>query len=356
MKILITGICGFVGSALADALLDAVEDLTVVGIDNLIRPGSEINRRRLVEKRVRLVHGDLRMASDLAMLPAVDWVVDAAANPSVLAGLDGVSSSRQLFEHNLVGMLNLLEYCKLTKAGLLLLSSSRVYSLAALAAVPLKDESDAFRLELTPNPPPGLSECGIGPAFSTEPPVSLYGSTKLASEIVALEYGSAFGFPVWITRCGVLAGAGQFGTASQGVFAYWINAHLRRQPLRFLGFGGTGHQVRDAFHPRDLADLMLRQTKTNRTGGPRIYTAGGGPSNALSLAQLTRWCDDRFGPHAPERDASSRLFDIPWMVMDNREAWNDFGWAPASSMESICTEIAVHAERNPEWLELSAAK
>ncbi len=55
----------------------------------------------------------------------------------------------------------------------------------------------------------------------------MYGSTKLASEIVALEYGEAFGFPVWINRCGVLAGAGQFGTPDQGIFSYWINAHLR---------------------------------------------------------------------------------------------------------------------------------
>jgi CDP-paratose 2-epimerase len=174
-------------------------------------------------------------------------------NPSVLAGVDGVSSSRQLFEHNLAGMLNVLEYSKTHRAGLLLLSSSRVYSIPALTAIPLRDEGQAFRLDVTRPLPRGLSECGIGPDFSTERPLSLYGSTKRASEIVALEYGAAFDFPVWIARCGVLAGAGQFGTPDQGIFAYWINAHLRRRSLRFLGFGGNGHQVRDVFHPRDLA-------------------------------------------------------------------------------------------------------
>ena len=49
--------------------------------------------------------------------------------------------------------------------------------------------------------------------------MSLYGATKLASEQLALEYGSTYGFPVWINRCGVLAGAGQFGRADQGIFA-----------------------------------------------------------------------------------------------------------------------------------------
>jgi CDP-paratose 2-epimerase len=356
MKILITGICGFVGNALADALLDGASDLNLIGIDNLIRPGSEINRTNLKKKGVQLIHGDLRMSSDLASLPPVDWVIDAAANPSVLAGIDGASSSRQLFEHNLVGMLNLLEYLKQHKAGLLLLSSSRVYSIPALAAIPLVDQGEAFRLDTTRPLPAGLSECGIGTAFSTEPPISLYGSTKLASEILALEYSAAFGFPVWITRCGVLAGAGQFGTADQGIFAYWINAHLRRRPLRFLNFGGSGHQVRDAFHPRDLAELLRRQMQTSRSGGRRIYTAGGGPANAMSLAQLNRWCDARFGAHAPQRDPSPRPFDIPWMVMDGRVAREDFGWSPTLGLESICDGIAEHAEKNPHWLELSGAR
>ena len=57
-------------------------------------------------------------------------MIDAAANPSVLAGLQGPFSSRQLFEHNLASVVNVLEYCKAHKAGLVLLSSSRVYSIA----------------------------------------------------------------------------------------------------------------------------------------------------------------------------------------------------------------------------------
>jgi CDP-paratose 2-epimerase len=356
MKILITGICGFVGNALATALLDSTEGLTLIGFDSFARPGSELNRRALREKGVRLMHGDLRMASDLAALPAADWVIEAAANPSVLAGVDGVSSSRQLFEHNLAGMLNVLEYSKAHRSGLMLLSTSRVYSIPALTAIPLRDQAEAFTLDLTRPLPRGLTEAGIGPDFSTEPPLSLYGSTKLASEIVALEYGAAFDFPVWITRCGVLAGAGQFGTPDQGIFAYWINAHLRHRKLRFIGFGGSGHQVRDAFHPRDLADLLLRQMNTGRRQGRRIYTAGGGPANAMSLAQLNAWCDCRFGAHAAHGDPSPRPFDIPWMAMDNCEAQRDFGWTPSLPLKAICEEIAGHAEKNPQWLEISAAR
>jgi len=130
VKLLITGICGFVGSTLAQSWLEAVQGITVYGMDNLVRPGSELNRSRLQKLGIRLFHGDIRHASDFDSLPAVDWVVDAAANPSVLAGVDGLTSSRQLIEHNLLGTVNILEYCKRHKAGFILLSTSRVYSIA----------------------------------------------------------------------------------------------------------------------------------------------------------------------------------------------------------------------------------
>ncbi len=153
----------------------------------------------------------------------------------------------------------------------------------------------------------------------------------------------------------MLAGAGQFGTADQGIFAFWINAHLRRRPLRYIGFAGTGHQARDAFHPSDLAALLAAQINTSRSGGQRVYTAGGGPSNTMSLAQLTSWCDERFARHAPAIDPQPRPYDIPWVAMDNRDTARDFRWSIETPLPAILEEIAAHAENHPEWLELSGA-
>ena len=355
MRVLITGVCGFVGSTLAEYLVEQVEGLHVAGVDNLLRPGTETNRVRLERLGVEFTHGDLRSASDIAGLPGCDWVIDAAANPSVLGGLTGVEGSRRLFEHNLAAFGNVLEYCRAHKSGLLLLSSSRVYSIDALNAIPLRVEEQAFRLDTTAALAGGLAANGIGVDFATSAPVSLYGATKLASEIMALEYADAFDFPVWITRCGVLAGAGQFGTASQGIFAFWINAHLRRRPLRYIGFDGTGHQTRDAFHPRDLAALLTAQMRKTRTKGQRIYTAGGGPANAMSLAQLNSWCDDRFGRHSPDKDFEPRPYDVPWVVMDNSGAGADFGWRIETPLHTIIEGIAQHARNHPDWLEVSHA-
>jgi len=353
MRILITGVCGFVGSALAESLLQRMEGLVLCGIDNLQRPGSEYNRTRLRKMGVTFIHGDIRSASDFENLPAADWVIDAAANPSVLAGVQGNGSSRQLFEHNLASLVNVLEYCKAHRAGVLLISSSRVYSIPALASLPLKTAGNAFELDCSQPLPCGLSARGIGRDFSTAPPVSLYGSTKLASEAIALEYGEAFGFPVWIDRCGVLAGPGQFGTPDQGIFSYWINAHLRRRPLRYIGFDGAGKQVRDAFHPHDLAGLLERQMRTARTDGQRVYVAGGGTQNAMSLAQLNAWCDARFTPHAPAPDPRPRPYDIPWVAMDSSDVEADFAWRIEHPLPELLEGIACHAERHPDWLERS---
>jgi len=227
-------------------------------------------------------------------------VIDAAANPSVLAGVDGKTSSRQLIEHNLLGTINLLELCKARQAAFVLLSTSRVYSIPPLANLAVKIENDAF----VPDPsaealPPGLTSAGVDETFSTQAPVSLYGSTKLASEMLALEYGETFGFQVFINRCGVMAGAGQFGRPDQGIFAYWINSHLRRRPLGYIGFDGQGHQVRDCLHPRDLASLVLDQILSSRkfSAADRIINLSGGAESAMSLRQLTAWCDERFGCH-----------------------------------------------------------
>ncbi|MBV9769914.1 MAG: NAD-dependent epimerase/dehydratase family protein, partial [Bryobacterales bacterium] len=351
MKLLITGICGFVGSSLAEGLLERREGLSIWGIDNLMRPGSELNRARLRHLGVLLVHGDIRMASDFEPLPAVDWVIDAAANPSVLAGTQTGFSSRQLIEHNLSSVVNVLEYSKAHKAGLLLMSTSRVYSIQALTSLPLYAQGDAFCLDETAKLPTGVTGRGIGVDFSTRAPISLYGSTKLAAEALAVEYADAFSFPVWINRCGVLAGAGQFGTPDQGVFSYWIHAHARRRPLRFIGFDGTGKQTRDVFHPRDLTVLADSQMNCQRSGGQRIYCAGGGPSNTISLAQLTAWCDRRFGKHSPTADTRPRPYDLPWVVMDSSDANRDFGWSVEFPMAQLFEEIAQHAESHPDWLE-----
>jgi CDP-paratose 2-epimerase len=354
MKILITGICGFVGSSIACWLREHYPEYEIKGIDNLIRRGSQLNLDKLRNMGVQVEVGDIRHQPDIDRLGSVDWVIDAAALPSVLGGIAGHDTSHQVVDHNLIGTLRILEYCRANHAGLILLSTSRVYSIAACAALPLSESPSRFELNLSGRQSAEVSDAGLAENFSTTAPISIYGGTKLASEIMALEYSSAFNFPLWINRCGVIGGAGQFGRADQGIIAYWINSHLRRQPLRFIGFGGTGKQVRDCLHPHDLARLVVMQiNREPNEAVPRIINVSGGAASAFSLLELHQWCDDRFGAHSVQSATALRPYDIPWIVLDFSSALRHWSWQPQIDRETIFAEVAQHARAHPEWLELT---
>ena len=348
MKILITGICGFAGTSIAKMLLQSHANLQIIGLDNFSRKGSELNISELTNLGIDLIRGDIRSQSDIDALPKADWVIDCAANPSVLAGIDGQSSSRELMEHNLLGTINLLEYCKKHKAGLILLSTSRVYSASELAFLPMELSIDRF--ELKPSEIIGISQNGITENFPTTAPVSLYGASKLASEALILEYGECFDFPVWINRCGVLAGAGQFGKADQGIFSYWVHSFREKKPLKFIGFNGTGHQVRDAMHPKDLVPVLTRQMMEPDMDVAKIINLGGGIDNSMSLKELSIWCEERFGSNKIISSDEVRRMDAPWIVMDSKVAQNAWNWSVKIKIEQILDEIASHAEQNPDWL------
>jgi CDP-paratose 2-epimerase len=165
MTIFISGICGFVGSSLARWFKAAGD------------PPRQRNQRA-ASPFYGHWHGDVRQPADLENLPRADWVIDAAANPSLLAGVDGRSSAARRWNTICSATLNLLEYAKANRVGFILLSSSRVYSIPALALLPFKVVENAFELDAGAALSAGISLEGIGETFSVAPPVSLYGSTN----------------------------------------------------------------------------------------------------------------------------------------------------------------------------------
>lgn len=352
MRIIVAGACGFAGSTIALNLRAAVADLDVIGIDNFIRPGSELNRRRLNDAGIRILHADVRVREDLDDLPKVDWLLDASANPSVLAGSAGHgTSSRLLMQHNLTGTVNLLELARSHGAGFILLSTSRVYSIPPLAGLALEVANGAFLPAAAQPWPHGLSRAGVAEGFSTAAPISLYGASKLCAETLALEYGATFQFPVWINRLGVLAGAGQFGRADQGIFSFWIHSCAAGRSLRFIGFGGQGHQVRDCLHPIDLVPVLRMQMQSAPAAGAGITNFAGGVAASLSLRQLHAWCEERFGQISVTPSLEPRPFDVPWLVLDAACAHQRFDWTPITSLEAVLSEIADHASAHPQWLD-----
>jgi CDP-paratose 2-epimerase len=348
MRVLITGICGFAGSHLARGLLQAREGLRISGVDNLSRPGSETNLEPLRSLGCEITVADLRDPSVMAGFPGADWLIDAAAEPSVLAGVSGGSSVVDLLQNNLFSTVPMLEFCRRHSAVFTLLSTSRVYGIKPLSGIPLTVNNGAF----TPEPDSGFSG-GVQETFPSTPPVSLYGASKRCAETLALEFGEAFEFPVWLNRCGVLAGAGQFGKADQGIFSFWIHRWAAKLPLKYIGFGGRGFQVRDCLHPLDLVPLLLQQYEAGASPEkPRVLNVSGGAASATSLSQLSAWCAQRLGAHTVAADPLERPYDLPWVVLDSGLAKAVWQWHPKRNAESIFEEIAAHALENPRWLDL----
>ena len=359
MRMLITGICGFVGSRIALWLNDrGPAGVQLIGVDNLSRPGSTSNLQPLKMRGIDVQVGDQRDGDFLERLGRFDWVIDAAAYSSVLAGTAGHrSSSAELVSNNLQGTCQILELCKRHQAGLILLSTSRVYSIERLSRLPLVPIGS--RWEIDPGDPSravgaseGWSLEGIDGSFSTGAPISLYGATKLASEVMAIEYGVAYQFPVWIDRCGVMAGSGQFGRIDQGIVAYWLHRWREAKPLKYLGYGAMGWQVRDMLHPEDLAALILKQIDSGiAPPWESIWHVSGGRESSFSLAELSGWCGERWGQRVVvEREAEARSQDVPWLILDAHQTRARWDWAPRWSRQAILEEIAEHADSHPDWL------
>lgn len=340
-SILVSGGAGFVGSRLATLLARGRPAGAVVALDNLRRRGSELNLRHLADAGVEFVHGDIRCLEDLddQRLEA-ETLIDCSAEPSVLAGYE---APRQVVQNNLVGTANLLEHTRRVGARFVFLSTSRVFPIAPLAALPL-DETDT-RFELAANQRsdqtlPGISSHGVSEAFPLSGHRSLYGATKLSGELLIAEYAEAFGVSAVVNRCGVVAGPGQMARSDQGVFALWAAAHLLQRDLAYIGFGGHGRQVRDLLHVDDLADLVAIQLDRFDEVAGETFNVGGGPARALSLLETTALCETLTGHRlAMGADPATRPGDIPWFITDARRVQARLGWEPTRSAERTLEDI-----------------
>jgi len=344
-QILILGGAGFVGGSLAIGLKSAYPDWEITCFDNLRRRGSELNLPRLRDHRIRFVHGDIRSATDLEVevVGVPETVVDCSAEPSVLAG---VASPQYVVQANLVGTANVLEFCRRLGARLLFLSTSRVYSVPALRGLRLIEQPTRFCLSAE-QPELHVTEAGISEEFSTRGFRSLYGTTKLASEMLIDEYRESFGLKAIINRCGVLTGPWQMGKVDQGVFVLWMAAHYFHKRLEYIGFGGMGKQVRDLLHIDDLLRLVKHELENFDCLGGEVFNVGGGSDCSLSLLETTELCREISGRTTQITSTSQeRPADIAIFITDNAKVTSRTGWAPQKDPRSTLEEIHRWIEKN----------
>lgn len=337
-RILVTGGAGFVGSSLALAFKRNRSSATVVALDNLKRRGSELALERLRAGGVEFVHGDVRVSDDLAAIGPIDLLIEASAEPSVHAGYDGNPS--YLIHSNLVGAVNCLEHARRYGSLFVFLSSSRVYPIAPLRALPLERGETRYILRADADLP-GVTASGISERFSLLGNRSLYGATKLAAELLIEEYKAMYGVRALVNRCGVISGPWQMGKVEQGFIVLWMARHLFGGSLAYMGFGGEGLQVRDVLHVDDLYDLLAKQqVNLDRYSAQSFYNVGGGMENSVSLRELTQLCQDISGKRiAIDRIAETRDADIPFYVSDCTEVRKAADWKPQRALSVVLEDV-----------------
>jgi CDP-paratose 2-epimerase len=336
-SILITGGCGFVGSNLALYFKANYPHARIIVLDNLRRRGSELSLVRLRNAGIEFIHGDIRSKEDFDEVGAVDVVIEAAAEPSVLAGIDNAPD--YLINTNLSGTINCLNYAVKHKAKFIFLSTSRVYPFHVLDAAAYKEEAARF-VYSDEQVMPGVSSKGISTAFPLQGARSLYGATKLASELLIQEYIEFFDLKAVINRCGVIAGPWQMGKIDQGVIVLWMARHYWKRELTYNGYGGLGKQVRDILHVHDLYRLVEWQINNLESINGKTLNVGGGHACSLSLLELTSLCEKYTGnkinitPVPENRKADVRIY-----CTDNEDVTALTGWQPQYSTEQILEEI-----------------
>jgi len=335
MRVLITGGAGFIGSSVALGLATRHPDWEVIALDNLRRRGSELNLPRLREAGVPFSHGDVRILLDLLEVGELDTVIECSAEPSVLAGRDG--NPAYVLDTNLTGACNCLELARQRQANLIFLSTSRVYPLAPLQALSLEETPTRFELSALQSVP-GASSDGIAENFSLDGARTLYGSTKLAAELLIEEYRQAYGLPAVINRCGVIAGPWQMGKVDQGVFTHWMLAHYFGRELHYIGYGGK--QVRDLLHVEDLVSLLHEQLLDSEHWDGAKVNVGGGRESSLSLVEATALCEEITGNRIEiTTDPQPRPGDVPVFVSDCKKLHGLTEWRPSREPRQTLADI-----------------
>jgi len=337
-RVLVTGGAGFVGSSVALALKAAQPGARITAFDNLHRRGSELNLPRLREAGVEFVHGDIRSLADLTGLAdAPDLIIECSAEPSAQAGYGG--SPAYLIDTNLIGCYHCLELARRTKADFVFISTSRVYPYRRLNDLAYGETATRFVLSARQSTP-GASARGVSEEFPLDGARSLYGMTKLAGELMVAEYADAYGIRYLIDRCGVLTGPWQMGKSDQGVIALWMAAHYFRRKLSYIGFDGSGRQVRDFLHIDDFCELLLEQIGDFETYQGRLFNVGGGVECSLSLVETTRLCEEITGNRLEiGAVAETRPADVRIYLTDYARLAGVRGWRPRRAARRTLVDI-----------------
>lgn len=301
-KILITGAAGFVGSHLYEHL--SKKGYEVHGVDNLLFPVKDWHKicRSLVNWDVTSLYRITSSGKEVVAFPfkeKFDAVIHLAASISVDYSLEEPWGS---LYNNIVGTLNILEYCRLMDAKCLYASSCEVY---------------------------GSSQYDDKPMDENHPiaPVSPYGFSKYVGELLCRSYYQTCGLKVNILRCFNIYGPRQRETDYGGAIAKFTARAVRGLPPEIYG---SGEQTRDYTYVKDIVRAYELALEADFKGQP-INFGSGREIKIKELAELIiRLCGRK---NIKPVHVKPRPFEVMRSWCNPKKAYELLGWKAEIPLE-----------------------
>lgn len=324
-KILITGIAGFIGHALAKQLIN--QGIEVVGIDNLSGDNEEMKRLRLADLGIgdadaavehpmlsadvsllRFMSLDLADASCMAKLFA-DEQFSCVVNLAGQAGVRRSAKDPYIYERsNLAGFLNVLEGCRHSDPAPLLLfaSSSSVYGKRTKTPFSESDNTDC--------------------------PASFYAATKKANELMAFSYSSLFGLHAVALR--FFSVYGPWGRPDMAPYIF-LKAVKEGKPIPLFG---DGTAKRDFTFIDDVIACISRIMSQPPVELFKVYNIG--CSSPATTRDLISAIEQAVGKKADVATLPAQLGDVPATMADMMRFTDDYGFSPHTTLsqgiEAFC--------------------
>lgn len=340
-RVLVTGSCGLIGSEVCVHFHKS--GYSVSGIDNNQRAvffGPDGDTSWTLDRLRRTIPGYQHHAIDIRDRQRVLHLV-ADTRPTVIVHTASQPSHDRAaeiafddFDTNAVGTLNLLEASRrwTPESPFIHMSTNKVYGDRpnTLAIVEKETRWDFADPEY---------RNGIPETFPIDQSLhSLFGASKVASDVMVQEYGRYFKMPTCALRGGCLTGPNHSGVELHGFLSYLVRCNLEGKEYKVFGY--KGKQVRDNLHAEDVAQFMLRFAQNPRYG--EVYNLGGGLENSCSILEAFSLAEEATGrSQLWTYIENNRVGDHICYYSDLSKMKAHFpGWGITKSLKQTVAEIA----------------
>lgn len=295
MNCLILGGAGFIGSHLADALIDRGHCIRVFD-----RPNIDLSNLSRHMENIEIFYGDFNNVNNVA---SALHGIDVAVN-FVCTILPGPSNDNPIYdvESNIKGNISLLENALENGVKKVVFASSggTVYGIPDTLPVSENHRTD---------------------------PICSYGITKLTVEKYLHLFHHLYHLDYTVLRLGNPYGERQKIDGVQGAVAVFLGKVLRRLPIHVWGDGSV---ARDFVYVKDMVRAFV-QVIENRTPA-RVYNIGSGKS--CSIRKLLEVIGSVTGRKPEIIFEADRNLDVPEIALDIKKAYRELGWKPETSLET----------------------